>query len=170
MWKLNANELSALIEEFEDIEARRSASGVLENPRDTARTEQVERRLMKLLGLELADRQRRRYERVSCDFWIEARSARDAAPGAIVDIGVGGVFIATDLAVAVGESVEIEMERQPGAMAHGLIAAGAVAWIGERAGGRNGFGLCFAPRDEAARAATSRFVFEILRKRLAMVE
>jgi hypothetical protein len=170
MWKLNANELSALIEEFEDIEARRSASGVLEDLRDAARSEQVERRLMKLLGLELADRQRRRYQRLSCDFWIEARSARDAAPGAIVDIGVGGVFVATQLTAAIGESVELEMERQPGAMAHGLIASGVVAWTGDQRGRRDGFGLCFAPRDEAARAATSRFVFEILRKRLAMVE
>lgn len=170
MWKLNTEALSALVDEFEEIEARRAASGDVADPRDAARSAQLERRLMKLLSMDTSDQQRRRYPRVSCNFWVEVRSVQSAAPGAIVDIGVGGVFVETDLSTAIGDSIELEMERQPGALAHNLIARGIVAWTGEQRRGQSGFGLSFVPRDEAMRAATSRFVFEILRKRLAMSE
>jgi len=69
---------------------------------------------------------------VSCDFWVEP-GGRGAEPGSIVDIGVGRVFVATDLLAAVSEPIELEMKRQPSSDAHGLITRGVVAWIGDQA-------------------------------------
>lgn len=160
-------EFKHLVDELEDIETRRSGSGGYGSAEDAARRVQIERRLMELMVTELPKDERRKFVRLPCDLWVKLRAGDQEKPGMVVDVGAGGVFIETGLQRHTGDPIEVEIERRPGTMEHGLKVRGKVAWAAEtRKTGRAGLGVAFASSDEAGERRLRRFVIELLRKRL----
>src|SRR4029077_497658 len=124
----SSDEFKKLVDELEDIELRRSGSGGFATLGDAARLQHIERRLLDLVGMSLPQDERRRYVRLPCDMVVLARLGTTQHGGKISDLGAGGVFVSTALAAGVGDEVELELERRPGTLEHGLKVKGRVAW------------------------------------------
>lgn len=162
------DEFKRLVDDLEDIEVRRSGSGGFASPEDAARRQQIERRLLELLRIEIPGDERRHFVRLPCDLWVKLKtSTADPVAAEIVDVGAGGVYVETTVRAYAGQPVEVEIERRPGTLEHGLKVRGKVAWSAEsRRSGRPGLGIAFAADDDASERRLRRFVIELLRKRL----
>lgn len=166
--KRDPEEFESLFAELEDIELRRTGSGRFFSERDASRWAEIERRLVALVSTDVSAKERRRHVRVPCDLWVEVHGPAGTGPGVVADIGAGGAFVETELAVRRGEEVRLVIERQPGLFEHGLDVRARVAWTGEEFDPpRRGFGVAFAADDPAATHRVRRFVLTLLRKRLA---
>jgi hypothetical protein len=144
------HEFAELVAEFEYIEARRSSAGDFLSDTDALRFDEIQQRLQLLLSSRVKPFERRRNLRVPSDLWVRVHHGDDSKPGVIDDIGVGGVFVATLLSPAIGETVEIQIEPRPEVLDHTIMVRGRVAWSGEF--DRGGFGVVLdASQDEAVR-------------------
>lgn len=167
MGAVGREEFKQLVDELEDLETRRSGSGGFANPEDAARRVTIERRLMELVTTEIPRDERRDHVRLPCDLWVQVRHRTEQKPGMVVDVGAGGVFVETALEAPMGDLVDLEIERRPGTLDHGLRVRGKVAWASAtRKTGRAGLGIAFVSADEASERRLRRFVIELLRKRL----
>lgn len=162
-------EFKGLVDELEDLELRRTGSGGFANAEEGARRQQVERRLIELITTILPTDQRRNHVRVPCELGVAVRIGQNQSPGIIVDVGAGGVFVATRLLAAVGDDIDVEIARRAGSMEHSLHVRGKVAWVAgaaaTREGERAGLGIAFSAPDEPAERRVRRFVIELLRQR-----
>lgn len=155
-------EFTALVAELEEVEQRRSGSGGFASAEDGARRQHIERQLLALLGAPTTHDERRAAVRLPCDVPVWIHHGKERVEGKSRDLGAGGVFVETRLALPVGQAVEIELERRPGKIEHGLRVRGTIAWT--QAGG---VGVSFASDDEASERRVRRLMIGLLRERIA---
>jgi len=154
--------LNELIDRLEDLEGRRTPIGW--SPDDAVERVAIERRIMELVGDNPPDSERRRAMRLSCELSVKLRTKEHSARAKVTDIGVGGVFVATDVELPVGTVVELEV-RGNDSDEHGLRVRGEVAW--RNPGPAGGVGVSFTERPTAAHERRlRRFVLELLRHRV----
>ncbi len=164
-------EFRALVDELADLESRRSGEGAY-SPDDAVRRQQIERRLLQLVTTEIPQDERRRHVRLPCDLSVTIHGPAEPAPGVVVDVGAGGIFVESGALAKPGDTVDIEIQRPPDAALHSLRVKGKVAWATTtRRTGRPGLGIAFLPAtgsaaDEAGERRLRRFVLSLLRKRL----
>lgn len=134
-----------------------------------ARRRAIENRLLTLVSTASPTPERRRFRRVTCDLWVELHTQEGTGSGVIVDIGVGGALVQTELRVRHHEAVRLVVERQPGLLEHGLEVHGVAAWLEEGSGARrSAVGVAFAATDLDSTARLRRFVLTLMRKRVFM--
>lgn len=160
-------EFRLLFAELEELETRQMRSDRLVS--DVARRDQIEHRLLTLVSTISPTLERRRFRRVACDLWVEVHTRSGTASGAIVDIGVGGALVHTELRLRQHEEVRLVVERQPGLFEHGIEVHGVAAWLEEDARGpRPGVGISFAATQAEETARLRHFVLALMRKGLTI--
>lgn len=163
-------EFESLFDELEDIENLRTGLGEDAIEPDARRRDEIERRLLALLAIDLPAAERRRFVRVPCDLWVEVRAEVGTSSGAIVDIGAGGALVETELKVQRQDHVDLVVERQPGLVEHGINVRGTVAWTGaDSTSPRSSFGVAFSATQPGEHAHLRRLVLALLRKRLEIL-
>lgn len=159
-------EFRALVDELADLETRRTGSGGYA-AEDAVRLQQIERRLLQLVTTELPQDERRKHVRLPCDLAVQLHTAGGAGAGHVIDVGTGGIFVESAVAVASGDSVDVEIKRSPGSLEHSLKVKGKVAWATtNKRTGKPGFGVAFVAGDEPSERRLRRFVIELLKKRM----
>jgi hypothetical protein len=150
-----------LADELEDLYGQHTMGGGYV-PEVAARKQHIERILMDALGAQVSEDQRRAHRRVACELNVVIRHGTSQGSGVVRDLGMGGVYLETAMAMGVAGLVEVEVARKPGVLEHGLKVRGVVAWVSER-----GFGAAFSPTDEGSERRLRRFLLELLRRRSA---
>jgi len=153
-------QLNELVDLLHVLEGRRTPVGW--SIEDANAKVSVERQIMKLVGQSPLDgNERRDSMRVTCEFTVFLRSMSQAAKGIVLDVGAGGVFVATESCFPMGEKVEVEV-RQHGTEEHGLRLWGNVAW--QKNVDIKGIGLSFTNQpSEIHSRRLRRFILELLR-------
>ena len=159
-----------LVEELERIQHRRAPGGSFEFPEDAVRLQRIERQIIAMVRAESRLHERRVHQRVLCDAWVTVRLPGADQRALVMDVGLGGVFIAADVLSDIGDPVEIVVDPQPRSTGGPLRVYGHVAWRSDaREGRRAGFGVAFTWEytAEGAERRLRRFVLGLLKRRVA---
>ena len=160
----DVREFVRLVDELSDLEHEATRPGGL--GADTkARRIAVERRLMHLLGADLAADERRGGVRVVTELIVKVRVGTTAAPGRLADLGAGGGFVETGLTATIGDNVELTLTRAHGTLPQGFQLRGGVAWRAAADGRRlAGLGIAFTIKNREDERRLRRFVLDVLRE------
>lgn len=155
-------DLPDLVEKLEDLEGRRTPVGW--SPDDAVEKVAVERRILSIIGASASGDERRQEMRLPCELTVKLRSKEKSVKAGVRDMGLGGVFIETDVSFAIGTHVDVEV-RGRSTDEYGLRVRGRIAWIAD--GERVGVGVSFTEQPSAAHERRlRRFVIELLRHRV----
>ena len=158
--ELAALNLEQLIDCLDDLEQKRTPVGW--TPDDAVLKASVERRILELIGEDVADSERRSGMRIPCHMMVLVRAKDRSITGTVANIGKGGAFVATASSLPRGTHVNVEI-RGAGDE-RGLRARGRVAWTTEE--GTPGLGISFSEQPSSAHERRlHRFVMEVLRHR-----
>jgi hypothetical protein len=160
----DAREFVKLVDELGDLEQERTGSGGLSGA-SAGRRARVERRLMQLLGAAVPATERRAQVRVVTNMSVRVKIGDNSVAGRVADVGAGGAYVETELTGAVGDPIDVEIERVKGTLTHGFHLRGQVAWAAAPEGKRRrGLGVAFASATEADERRLRRFVLDVLKE------
>ena len=101
--------------------------------------------------------ERRQHQRIPVGVAVDFESEHNFFAGVTCDISEGGLFVASDEPLDVGDEVELNL-MLPGDLE--VVARGAVRWTLRREGADAGYGVQFTSIDERSLAAIRQFVQE----------
>jgi len=160
--ELDQLELNDLVDKLEDLEGRRTPVGW--SPDDAVEKVAIERRILSIIGADASGEERRQDLRLPCELTVKLRSKEKSVKAGVRDLGLGGVFIETEVSFAIGTHVDVEVRGRT-TDEYGLRVRGKIAWVAD--GDRVGVGVCFTDQPSAAHERRlRRFVLELLRHRI----
>lgn len=155
-------DLPGLVAEYLPLNRRRLRGDPPLGVRELERWMELRERLERALGarppLEASGRSRRRSLRVPAALKARYRAAEGLASGPVCDLSEGGLFLATELPLAPGTPLRLELEDTSGAST--VSVAGRVVWARGKGGGGGpaGMGVCFVDLDDDGGAAVNALI------------
>ncbi len=145
-------DVASLVSEFLPLNRRRLRGNPPLGVRELERWMELRERLERAFGarppLEASGRSRRRSLRVPAALRARYRVAEGSASSRVGDLSEGGAFVATEVPLAPGTPLRLELEDTSGAPT--VSVAGRVVWArsARDGGGPAGMGVCFVDLDD----------------------